>query len=48
MLAGFAAHNTRVKGLVELLELLEKALHSGASQVKVGLNIWVLLGATSG
>jgi hypothetical protein len=48
MLAGFAAYKTRVKGLMKLMELVEKSLHIGASQVKVGLDIWVLLGATSG
>jgi hypothetical protein len=28
------------------MELVEKALHIGAGQVKGGLDIWVLLGAT--
>jgi hypothetical protein len=46
MLTGFAAYKTRVKGLMELMELVEKSLHIGAGQVKVGLDIWVLLGTT--
>jgi hypothetical protein len=33
---------------VELVELVEKALHIGAGQVKVGLDIWILLGTTGG
>jgi hypothetical protein len=48
MLTGFAAHKTRMKSLVELMELVEKSLHIGAGQGKVGLNIRVLLGTTGG
>jgi hypothetical protein len=48
VLTGFSSHETRSKGLVELMELVDKALHIGASQVKVGLDIWGLLSATGG
>jgi hypothetical protein len=48
VLARFSAHKTRSKGLVELMELVKKALDIGASQVKMGLDIRVLLGTTSG
>jgi hypothetical protein len=48
MLTGFATHKTRVKGLMDLMELIEKSLYIGAGQVKVGPDIWVLLGTTGG
>jgi len=48
MVAGFTAHKTREKGLMKLIELVDKSLHIGARKVKMRLDIWVLLGATSG